>query len=100
MLSTIEYLNIANQTQQTKLSIVTTGTGVQSAAATETGIYIVWSDVPCILKISSIASDTVTTDTGFEFQSAGSMPFKIEAGMMITAKATVSNGTVRWMKVG
>ncbi|MBX9636504.1 MAG: hypothetical protein K2Q45_03025 [Nitrosomonas sp.] len=89
-----------NQTQQTKVSIVTTGTGVQSSACPETGIYMLWWDVPCLLKINSTVDDTVTADTGLEMQSPGSMPFRIEKDMMITAKATTTSGTVRWMKVG
>jgi hypothetical protein len=97
---TIEYLDIMNQVQQTKISIVTTGSGVQSAACTETGIYFVWWDVPCLLKINTTVSDTVTADTGLEMTAAGMYPFRIDAGMMITAKATSTDGTVRWMKVG
>lgn len=100
MLSTIEYLDITNRVQEPKVSIVTTGAGVQSSAAPETGIYMVWWDVPCLLKMNSIIGDTVTVDTGLEFQSPGFIPFKIEKGLCITAKATVSGGTVRWMKVG
>lgn len=100
MLSTIEYLNIMNQEQQPKISIVTTGTGVQSSAAPEPGIYMLWWDQPCLLRINSKSGDTVTADTGLEMQSPGSMPFRIEQGMMITAKATLTSGTVRWIKVG
>lgn len=100
MLSTIEYFDINNRVQEPKISIVTTGSGVQSSVAPESGIYMIWWDVACLLKMSSVAGDTVTIDTGLEFQSAGFIPFKLEKGLYITAKATVSSGTVRWMKVG
>ncbi|NBQ67527.1 MAG: hypothetical protein EBU46_01330 [Nitrosomonadaceae bacterium] len=100
MLGTIEYLDIMNQTQQTKINIVTTGSGVQSSAAPENGIYIIWWDVPCLLKINSTVGDTVTADTGLEMTSAGFLPFIVNKNMFITAKATVSSGTVRWMRVG
>jgi len=97
---TIEYIDITNQEQKTKISIVTTGSGVQSVAADETGIYMLWWDVPCILKINTSAGDTVTADTGLGMLHAGSMPFLIKSGMMITAKGIDTSGTVRWMKVG
>lgn len=100
MLGTIEYLDIINQVQQPKIEIVTTGTGVQSSIIPETGIYMVWWDVPCLLKMNSTVSDTVTADTGLEMQAAGFLPFILNAGMYITAKATTTAGTVRLMKVG
>lgn len=100
MLSTIEYLDINGKVQEPKISIVTSGSGVQSSIIPETGIYMVWWDVPCLLKMNSTVSDTVTADTGLEMQAAGMLPFILQKGMYITAKATVSAGTVRLMKVG
>lgn len=100
MLSTIQYVDIRNQDQQPKISIVTTGTGVQSSAAPETGVYLLWWDVPCLLKINTTVGDTVTADTGLEMTAAGFLSFILERNMMITAKATTTNGTVRWIRVG
>jgi hypothetical protein len=76
---------------------ITSGAGAQSPALPE-GLYDVWCDVTCYIKVATSASD-VTSSTGYIILSNNIVPLVIHLGEKIGAIASTSSGTFRYHRV-
>lgn len=84
-------------TAQSQLALSTTA--AQTAAIETPGIYDLWCDVNCYVKINSTAND-VTTSTGYLLLANNVVPFTIGKGDKIGAIVAAGTGTLSYQKVG
>lgn len=70
----------------------------QSAALNE-GVYDVWSDQDCYVKIDSVAANDVTTSTGYLLLANNVVPMTVREGSKIGAIRRTADGTLSFHKV-
>ena len=80
----------------------TTGVSISTSAAQSgllsEGIYDVWTDVECYLKVAATAND-VTTSTGYILRTGISLPLAIPNQTRIGAITASGTGTLNIHKV-
>lgn len=83
--------------QQQSLAIG--ASAADSAELGSAGVYDVWSDVDCFIKVDSVAADDVTDESGYLLRAGATLPLFIDAGRKIGAIAASGSGTLRFHKV-
>lgn len=80
---------------QGTLSLSTTAA---DTAALSGGIYDVWSDVDCYIKVATVADD-VTTSTGYLLRTGNTMPIIVPDQEVIGGIVASGTGTLSYHKV-
>jgi len=78
--------------------LVIGGAAAQTAALLE-GVYDLWSDVDCWIKVATTAND-VTAVTGYLLRALISIPLIVRANRKIGAITEGGAGTLSYHKVG
>lgn len=78
--------------------------GAQSSALTVSklpgaGLYDVWADVDCFVKVSATDASDVTTSTGYLLRAGNTVPHIIPSGSKIGAITSGATGTLRFHRV-
>jgi len=81
-----------------RVNISTSSTGAQSAALEE-GIYDVWSDVDCYLKVATTAND-VTTSNGYLLRANNTIPVFVRRNSKIGVILASGTGTLSYHLIG
>ena len=89
-------VSIENNVQGTPLSI--SAVGAQTAAL-PIGVYDLWSDVDCWIKIHQTLASDVTSSTGYLLRANNTVAFNVRDQRVIGAIAGGA-GTLRYHKVG
>jgi len=94
--ATSDYIDIFGQAQA---SFPYTGTAAQSSAIGRTGIYDIWSDQDCYIKVATTADD-VTTSTGYLLRANNTITMLVRETHKIGAIRSSASGTLYYHKVG
>lgn len=78
---------------------VSLSTTAAASAALEEGIYDVWADVDCYIRLSA-APTAVTTSNGYLMRVGNTMPYLVKNGSKIGAIVASGTGTLKYHKVG
>lgn len=81
---------------QASLSI--SSVAAQTAALAE-GIYDLWVDTDCFIKVAATAND-VTTASGYLLRANNTVPLLVRDASKIGAITSAAAGTLRYHKVG
>lgn len=81
-----------------RTDIATSTVAAQSAALTE-GLFDVWSDVDCYIKVNPTASD-VTAANGYLLRANNTVVVFVRPGHKIGAILAVGTGTLSYHRVG
>ena len=72
---------------------------LDSAASYQAGLYDVWADVDCYIKVATTAND-VTVANGYLLRANNTIPVVVRPGDKIGAITVSASGTLYFHKVG